>query len=96
MNWLSPHLLPAYKVVSERTFQWAGEQLSDGKSRNQEELERIGVNTGAGLLVRGLWTLPDGRDWLQGKLGLALVGKGMLSKSLIQFSADGWGCVPSL
>ena len=52
MNWLSPHLLPAYKVVSERTFQWAGEQLSDGKSRNQEELERNGVNTGAGLLEK--------------------------------------------
>ena len=31
-----------------------------------------------------------------GKLGLALVGKVMLSKSLTQFSADGWGCVPSL
>jgi len=43
-----------------------------------------------------LWKLPDGRDWLWGKLGLALVGKAMLSKSLIQFSADGWGCVPSL
>ena len=27
---------------------------------------------------------------------LALVGKAMLSKSLIQFSAVGWGCVPSL
>ena len=43
-----------------------------------------------------LWKLPDGRDWLWGELGLALVGKAMLSKSLIQFSADGWGCVPSL
>ena len=40
--------------------------------------------------------IPDGRDWLWGKLGLVLVGKGMLSKSLIQFSADGWGCVSSL
>ena len=28
-----------------------------------------------------------------GKLGLALVGEAMLSKSLIQFSADGWDCV---
>ena len=33
-------------------------------------------------------------DW--GKLGLVLVGEAMLSKSLIQFSTDGWGCVPSL
>ena len=40
--------------------------------------------------------LPGGRDWLWGKLGLALVGRAMLSKSLIQFSVDGWGCVPSL
>ena len=40
--------------------------------------------------------IPDGRDWLWGKLGLVLVGKGMLSKSLIQFSVDWWGCVSSL
>ena len=45
---------------------------------------------------RGLWKLPDGRDWLRGKLGLTLVGRAMLSKSLVQFSVDGWGCVPSL
>ena len=31
--------------------------------------------------------LPDGRDCLWGKLGLALVA--MLSKTLIQVSADG-------
>ena len=31
-----------------------------------------------------------------GKLGLVLMGGTMLSKSLIQFSVDGWGCVPSL
>ena len=29
------------------------------------------------------------------KLGLVLMGGAMLSKSLIQFSIDGWGCVPS-
>ena len=46
--------------------------------------------------IRGLWKLPGGRDWLWVKLGLALVDKAMLSKSLIQFSADEWGCVPSL
>ena len=33
---------------------------------------------------------------LKGKLGLVLMGGAMLSKSLIQFSVDGWGCVPSL
>ena len=32
----------------------------------------------------------------QGKPGLVLMGGAMLSKSLIQFSVDGWGCVPSL
>ena len=31
-----------------------------------------------------------------GKLGLVLMGGTMLSKSLIQFSFDGWSCVPSL
>ena len=45
---------------------------------------------------RGLWKLPDGRDWLRGKLGLVLMGRAMLSRSLTQFSVDGWGCVPSL
>ena len=31
-----------------------------------------------------------------GKLGLVLMGGTMLSKCLIQFSVDGWGCLPSL
>ena len=31
-----------------------------------------------------------------GVLGLVLMGRAMLRKSLIQFSVDGWGCVPSL
>ena len=31
-----------------------------------------------------------------GKTGLVLIGGAMLSKSLIQFSVDGQGCVPSL
>ena len=35
--------------------------------------------------IRGLWKLPDGRDWLWGKLGLVLMGGAMLTKSLIQF-----------
>jgi len=33
---------------------------------------------------------------LKRKLGLVLMGGAMLSKSLIQFSVDGLGCVPSL
>ena len=46
------------------------------------------------MRIRGLDKLLDGRDWLWGKPGLALVSKAMLSKSLIQFSAyGGWGAV---
>ena len=54
------------------------------------------------LLLSALWRrrdlckLPDRRDWLWGKLGLALVGKAMLNISLIQLSADWWDCAPSL
>ena len=48
------------------------------------------------MRMRGLWKLPNGKDWLWGKLGLALVGGAMLIKSLIQFSVDGQGSVPSL
>ena len=36
------------------------------------------------------------RDCRRGKLGLVLMGGAMLSKSLTQFSIDGWSCVPSL
>ena len=46
------------------------------------------------MRIRGLCKLPDGRDWLWGKLGLALVGRATLSKSLIRFSPDGWCCAP--
>ena len=49
-----------------------------------------------GIRIRGLWKLPDGREWLKGKLGPVLMGGAMLCKSLIQFSVDGQGCVPSL
>ena len=41
------------------------------------------------MRIRGSGKLPDGRDWVWGKLGLVLVGKATLNKSLIQFSADG-------
>jgi len=40
-----------------------------------------------------LWELSNGRDWLWENLGLALTGRAMLSKSLIQFAVDRWGCV---
>ena len=31
-----------------------------------------------------------------GKMGPAVEGRALLSKALIQLSADGWGCTPSL
>ena len=46
--------------------------------------------------IRGFWKLPDGIDRLRGILGLVLMDGALLSKSLIQFSVDGWSCVPSL
>ena len=48
------------------------------------------------MRIRGLCKLPDGRDWLWAKLSLTLVGRAMLNKTLIQLSADGWGCASSL
>ena len=47
-------------------------------------------------MIRGLWKLPDGRDWLWMNLGLVLMGGAMLSTSLVQFSVDRQSCVPSL
>ena len=41
----------------------------------------------------------DGKGWQLEKLGLSLVGRALLSllsKALIQLSADEWGCTPSL
>ena len=35
-------------------------------------------------------------NWLRGKLGLFLMCRAMLSKSLVQFSVNGQGCVSSL
>ena len=46
--------------------------------------------------IRGLWNLPDGRNCLRGKLGIVLMSRVMLSQTLIQFSVDGWSCVPCL
>ena len=43
-----------------------------------------------------MYKLLDGREWWWEKLDLALVGRALLSKALIQLSADGWGCTPSL
>ena len=41
-------------------------------------------------MIRNLWKLHEGN------LGLILIGRAMIGKSLIQFSVDGQGSVPSL
>ena len=46
--------------------------------------------------IRGLWKLPHWRNWLREKLDLVLMGRAMLSKSLIWFYVNGRGCVPLL
>ena len=46
--------------------------------------------------IRSLWKLPDGRDWLRGKLDPVLMAKAIFSKFLMQFFVEGWSCVPSL
>ena len=48
------------------------------------------------MRLRGSCKLPDGRDCWCEKLGLALVGRAMLSKTSIQLPADDWGYTPSL
>ena len=47
------------------------------------------------MRLRELSKLPDGRDWWWEKLGLALVDRALLSKALIQLSADSC-CTPCL
>ena len=46
--------------------------------------------------AKSLCKLPHGRDWQWEKLDLALVGRAILSKGLIQLFVDRWGCAPSL
>ena len=46
------------------------------------------------MWIRGLCKFLNGRNWLCGKLGLALVGRAMQSKYFIQLPADVWACVP--
>ena len=48
------------------------------------------------MRLRGLCKLLDGRDWQWEKLGLALVGRALLRKALIQLSAVEWCYTPSL
>ena len=48
------------------------------------------------MRLRGLYKLLNGRDWQWEKLGLALVGRALLRKALIQLPVDGWGYTPSL
>ena len=52
-----------------------------------------GVHSVCPPMEKDKWKLPDGRDWLRGKLSLVLMGRAMFSKSLIWFSVDGWRTV---
>ena len=61
-----------------------------GVTQSRTRLKRLSSSSSALMDEdRVLCKLPDGRGWLWEKLGLALVGKAMFSKSLIQFSAEG-------
>ena len=69
------------------------------KIQNNDNIKRTVKGSVVTRSCGGEWwpvQASDGRDWLWGELGLALVGKATLSKSLIRFSADGWDCEPSL
>ena len=69
------------------------------KIQNNDNIKRTVKGSVVTRSCGGEWWLvqaSNGRDWLWGELGLALVGKATLNKSLIQFSADGWDCEPSL
>ena len=48
------------------------------------------------MRLRDLYKVSVGWEWWWEKLDLALVGRVVLSKTLIQLSTDEWGCVPSL
>ena len=46
------------------------------------------------MKVRSLYKFPDGRDWLWGKLSLALMGRAPLSKTLISCLLMGGATLP--
>ena len=84
---------------------WSPSEWTGWISLKSKGLSRVFSNTTAWLVfynchfhsagplverIKGLWKLLDGRDCLWRNLGLALVDGAMLSKFLIQFSADGW------
>ena len=75
---------------------WPKEPGGLYRPQGRKELDRLSDLTYWWIRIRGLWKLPDGWDWLRGKLSLVLMGRALLSKFLIQFSVDGQGCVPSL
>ena len=45
--------------------------------------------------MKGLWNLPNGRDWWWVELGfVSLLCKAILSRTLICLNADDWRFVP--
>ena len=43
------------------------------------------------MRIRGLWKLPDGRDWLWGELGLALEKEMATLSSVLAWRIPGMG-----
>ena len=58
---------------------------------SSDKMWSTGEGNGKRLMEDSWW-----ENWLRDKLGLVLMSGAMLSKSSIQFSVEGWGCVPSL
>ena len=68
-----------------------------GVAQSWTRLKRLSSSSSSSPLmrrIRSLRKLPDGGDW--GGTGLVLTCRALLSKSLVQFYVDGWGCVLSL
>ena len=78
-----------------------GVAKSDTKSDGTDQLTKCSFYSSCGIVAllgssvcslmdeaKGLCKFLDGRAWQWEKLGLALVGRALLSKTLIQLSAD--------
>ena len=108
VHWVGDSFQPSHSLLSpsppafnlsqhQGLFPMSQFFTSDGQS--------IGVSASASILPMNIqdwfplgWTgwisLQSKRLSRRGKLGLVLIGRAMLSKSLTQFFVDEWGCVP--
>ena len=80
----------AHGIFQARILEWAAISFSRGSSQPRDR-------TQVSCIAHRRFTVWATRETrLKGKLGLILMGGAMLSKSLIQISVDGQGCIPSL